>query len=139
MTHWRNASHTTGASSRRRSLAEIFSTSAGVVAGTIRSTIVQGKATSASIQPVSASSRSAAKARARSRSVVPLLGKLSQDRTVVGGAPACRRASSPATSAPIALRATWMLEVLPNVGMLGLEAAGCRVVAIAIFGHGQRH
>jgi hypothetical protein len=76
------------------------STSAGVVAGVIRSTIEFGQGTSAAIHPASASSTSPATASRTRRATSPLCGRLSQDTTVNGGVPRSRRTASARTRCP---------------------------------------
>ncbi len=102
ITHWRNGSVITAPRSSMPSAAAIAARSAAVVAGVIRSTIVDGKRTLSSIQASSSpacGSRSA-KSRTSPASTRPLSGRLSQHTTVIGAPFARRRASSPRASCP---------------------------------------
>src|SRR5579875_734447 len=123
MTHWLNGSVTTGASSQRPMSRATSSRRSGVVAGTIRSTMVAGKRTLAATQ----SARPASKrpegqemnCPTRDLSKGPLPVRLSQGTTVSGPEPARR------------------LGGQFRVGRRQL--AGGQVVAVALLGHSQGH
>ena len=70
-----------GELARRRSM------SSGLVAGTMRSTIVEGKAPSAAIQSARAGSTRPASSSTTPRTIAPLSGRLSQQSTVKGASP----------------------------------------------------
>ena len=104
ITHWVNGSAITGQASCMPSIAAIRARSASVVAGTIRSTMLSGQASSVCTQAPNSGSRRCAK-RVRTRWVVrPLAGRLSQDSTVNGSVPAARRARRAAARKPGAVR-----------------------------------
>ena len=116
------------------------STSAGVVAGVIRSTIVAGKRTVSAIHCARSGSRARAKASTMPRTSAPFDGRLSQLSTVKGGVPSARRRARPATTKPGGRgRCVGVGKVVGDVGMIEGELARRRVVAIALLGHGQRH
>ena len=137
-THWRNGSCRTGERSRRPVSAATRSMSSGLVAGTMRSTMVLGKAPSAAIQSARAGSTRRPSSSTTPRAIAPLSGRLSQVSTVKGAAPAARRRSRARTRKPGAERgACRVREVVDDVGMGAVQAAGGRVVAVALLGDGQ--
>ena len=77
--------------------------SAEVAAGTMRSTMVDGKATLASTQRASAGDRATTKSASTVRSSAPFAGMLSQLKTLRPGAPLTRRRSKAAASSPSAV------------------------------------
>ena len=78
--------------------------SASVVSGTIRSTIVEGKATSSAIHLPSSGDRKLANRCRILPTVTPLAGRLSQESTVKGARPKSLRRDSAATMNPAADR-----------------------------------
>ena len=106
--------------------------SSSVVAGTMRSTIVEGQKTASANHRPRSGSRNSAIRRSTRRVVAPLLGRLSQLRTVKGATPAARRRRKASTiqpgSAPRRLRPR---EIVQHVGMVFDQLAARRVVAIA--------
>ena len=103
-THCMKGSAFTGQASCRPSAADIRSRSASVVAGTMRSTMVEGKATSRSMWSARCRSLASANWRTSRRTVSPLDGRLSQHSTVKGGVPVSRRRSSAAAMKPCTVR-----------------------------------
>src|SRR3954470_7830095 len=105
ITHCVNGSVITGQASETPRRSAIAARSASVVAGTIRSTMVEGNAISSSTQrPRSGSRKRANWARTRP-TVWPFSGRLSQHRTVKGATPLARRRRKASTRLPGALRA----------------------------------
>ena len=103
ITHWLKGSVMIGQASSRPVRSRTSWRSASVVAGTMRSTMVEGKATVSATWRPSPGSRSAAK-RVTMRAVVrPLAGRLSQLITVNGGMPDARRLARASTMSPGAL------------------------------------
>ena len=71
--------------------------------------------------------------------VWPLAERLSQERTVKGAAPAIRRRASAATRNPgCRARRVGILQVMNDVGMMLVQVAGLRRVAVALLGDRQR-
>src|SRR5437899_6200 len=91
--HCVNGSVTTGHASLMPSAVETSDRSRSVVSGTIRSTMVEGKATSASIHLARLRDRKAANCVTIRPMVWPLAERLSHDRTVKGAAPPIRSAT----------------------------------------------
>ncbi len=139
ITHWVNGSVTTGQASVAPSAWSTRARSSSVVAGVMRSTMVEGKATSPATQAPSSASRSSAKRDSTRRATTPFAGRLSQVSTVKGGTPAaCRRASASMTSPGAVVGSVGVGEVAHDGRVLLVERAGRRIVAIALLGHRQR-
>lgn len=99
ITHCRNGSATTAASSRNPVRVRTSVRSSAVVAGTIRSTIVAGNRMCSDTHAASSASPAASMNCCTSRRRVrPLAGRLSQLTTVTGPAPVPARRCSPRTS-----------------------------------------
>ena len=139
ITHWVNGSVTTGQASSRPSAAATRARSASVVAGTMRSTMVSGQATSPRDEAPEVGDRAAARtASAAGAACAPLAGRLSQHSTVKARQPAGAAPASAAARNPSAERgASGWARSCTDVGMRLVELAGRRVVAIGLFGDGQ--
>ncbi len=112
--------------------------SSGLVAGTMRSTMVEGKRPSASIQSARAGSRRRARSRVTARTTRPFSGRLSQQRTVKGGhAGRVAAGEGGDEKARRRARGVGVGEVVDDVGMVGVEPAGGGLVAVALFGDGE--
>ena len=139
MTHCRNGSPTTAAGSRAPSASETLSTSSGAVAGTIRSTIVDGNVTRSSIKRVSSADRKAANLSIAAPSRAPLDGTLSQLISVSGGfrslPPPIERKREQAKERA---RREAAFKVRAKRRIVEIERARRRRQAIAFFGHGDR-
>ncbi len=110
-----------------------------VVAGTMRSTIVDGNATCAAIHPASVGSRACANAATMPSTMRPLCGRLSQQTTVIAPELAASpRGEAGDDHAGRARRRVRMREVMHDVGMREVELSRRRIVAIALFRDGQR-
>ena len=137
--HCVNGSVTTGHVSIMPSAEETAARSASVVSGTIRSTIVEGKATSASIHLARSRDRNAANCVTIRSTVWPLAERLSQDRTVKGTCacvlPARERGHE---KSDCRARRVGILQVVNDVGMTFVQFAGLRRMAVALLGDRQR-
>ena len=137
--HCVNGSVTTGHASVMPSADEISDRSMSVVSGTIRSTMVEGKATSASIHLARSRDRKAANCVTIRPTVWPLAERLSHDSTVKGAAPAVSSSRQRGDQESDGrARRVRILQVMNDVGMAFVQIAGLRRVAVALLGDRQR-
>ena len=98
-----------------------------------------GKSALAAIQSASSASIRPAISSTTPRTIGPFSGRLSQLSTVKGRMPAAGAAPAPARESRAQSAARAGAEVVADVRVLAVQPAGRRVVAIALFGHRQRH
>ncbi len=138
-THWWNGSQTTGHRSSTPNWLARLARSSSVVTGVMRSTMQLGNRTCSSTHSPSFGSRNRANAVKLRRAASPLPWMLSQDRTVKGARPRCRRRANASMTRPKrGLRRRAGLEVVYDARVVRVELPGDGVEVVAALGDGER-